>query len=602
MSADGIVLGVDFGTSNTAATLLWPDGRVRPVLFDGSPLLPSAVCADGGTLLVGRDALQTARANPAGVEPYPKQRIDDGSVLLSDVEYPVVDLIAAVLGRVVDEARRVAGGPPGRMVLAHPAGWGNRRREILRSAAVAAGVPSVDLVVEPVAAAAYFVGVAGSRLPAGSVALVYDLGAGTFDASVVRRTADGFDVLGTEGLVGAGGLDLDAAIIAYLTAVFGSRDPGTWRRLTHPGSEPDLRLRRQLWDDVRTAKESLSRRTSARITLPLVDEDVPLGREQLDALARPLLERTITASRAALGGAGVTPADLAGVYLVGGASRYPLVATLLHQSFALTPTAIEQPELAVAEGAIRPTGQLADLPAGEPPTPVRTRSRRLPRMSRRATTLAAGVAVVLVSAAMALVFNPVGEPHRAGGGDRLLAGAGAVTAGAVPSTPTAAPTPVPTPSRSVAPGVDPCVVGRWRMTRWDERNVGLFGTDVDLKLLTPGRGEVNYGPTGTGWTDHRRGVTTGGTARGRSYRVTHTGTIRFTYLTIGDKLTHTDGRPRGTTVWKIDGSQRDRKAMGWDDSGPPSTYDCTAELLRVAGESSTMEYRRISDQALPVPR
>src|SRR5256714_14511025 len=106
-------LGVDFGTSNTVAVLRWPDGRVRPLLFDGSPLLPSAVYAEpGGQFVVGRDAVHSARMDPGRFEPNPKRRIDDGSVLLGDREGPTVDLIAAVLAVVAEEAERTAGERP----------------------------------------------------------------------------------------------------------------------------------------------------------------------------------------------------------------------------------------------------------------------------------------------------------------------------------------------------------------------------------------------------------------------------------------------------------------------------------------------------------
>ena len=82
-------LGVDFGTSTTVAVLAWPDGAVKPLVFDGSELLPSAVCLDGdGTLLVGRDAIHAARSKPEGFEPNPKRCVDDGAVLLSEVEEP----------------------------------------------------------------------------------------------------------------------------------------------------------------------------------------------------------------------------------------------------------------------------------------------------------------------------------------------------------------------------------------------------------------------------------------------------------------------------------------------------------------------------------
>ena len=103
------VLGIDFGTSNTVAMVRTPDARMRPLLFDGSPLLPSALYFNtDGKVLVGRDAERNARLDPARFEPNPKRRIDDGLVLLGDHEFAVVDLIAGVLARVAEEWHRAA--------------------------------------------------------------------------------------------------------------------------------------------------------------------------------------------------------------------------------------------------------------------------------------------------------------------------------------------------------------------------------------------------------------------------------------------------------------------------------------------------------------
>src|SRR5437762_3849586 len=137
MPASGFALGVDFGTSNTVAVLRSSDGRARSLLVDGSPLLPSAVYADpGGSLLVGRDAIHSARLDPARFEPNPKRRIDDHSVLLGDRELPVVDLVAAVLVRIAEEARRTTGGAvPDPVTMTCPAGWGPTRRGLLCAAA-----------------------------------------------------------------------------------------------------------------------------------------------------------------------------------------------------------------------------------------------------------------------------------------------------------------------------------------------------------------------------------------------------------------------------------------------------------------------------------
>ena len=110
--AGGFLLGVDLGTSSTVAVLRWPDGHTRPLLFDGAELLPSAVFVDAaGVPSVGRDAVRAGRADPGRYEPNPKRRIDEETVLLG-VSVPVVELLAAVLRRVADEAVRVAGELP----------------------------------------------------------------------------------------------------------------------------------------------------------------------------------------------------------------------------------------------------------------------------------------------------------------------------------------------------------------------------------------------------------------------------------------------------------------------------------------------------------
>jgi molecular chaperone DnaK (HSP70) len=350
--AAGFALGVDFGTSNTVAVLRWPDGRARPLLVDGSPLVPSAVYADpGGTLLVGRDAIHSARLDPARFEPNPKRRIDDQSVLLGDRELPVVDLVAAVLLRVAEEARRTTGGAPlDPVTLTCPAAWGPTRRGVLTAAAAMAGWTRVRLVEEPVAAATYFTNVLGRQVPIGSVVVVHDFGAGTFDVSVVARTGSGFDVLAVDGRSDIGGLDIDAGIVNYLGQRYATTPE--WQRLTHPSTVEERRHRRMLWDDVRVAKERLSRAARADIAVPLVGADLHLTRDELETLARPVLEQTVRVTEGALRWARLAEGRLAGVFLVGGASRIPLVATLLHRALGEPPLAIEQPEMVVAEGSL----------------------------------------------------------------------------------------------------------------------------------------------------------------------------------------------------------------------------------------------------------
>ncbi len=152
-AAEGFALGVDLGTSHTVAVLRWPDGRSRPLLFDGVPLLPSAVYLDpNGALHVGRDALRMAALDPARLEPNPKRRIDEATVLLGVQEVSTVDILAAVLATVARAAVEAVGFLH-RAVLTYPASWGPARRAVLAGAAAKAGWPPPWLVPEPVAAA-----------------------------------------------------------------------------------------------------------------------------------------------------------------------------------------------------------------------------------------------------------------------------------------------------------------------------------------------------------------------------------------------------------------------------------------------------------------
>jgi len=360
-------LGVDFGTSSTVAMLRWPDGRVKPLLFEGSPLLPSAVFApDQGPLVVGSDALHHGRFEPSQLEPNPKRLIDDEGLLLGSREVSVQELFTAVLRHVAVEAARVTGGIAPTTALAYPAGWGTVRRGALIDAAQAAGLGAVTLVPEPVAAADYFTRVLNRDVPLGQALVVYDLGAGTFDSSAVRRVDSGFEVAAVDGLDDLGGLDLDAAIVKWLREGPAAGRDEQWNRLENPSTPDDRRQRRMLWDDVRIAKEMLSRAPAVLVRLPALDLEIQLTRDEFEAAVQPLLARTVRTTSALIRYANLTQESIAGLLLVGGASRVPLVATLLHRSLNIAPVATEQPELIVAEGALQsvaPQPQMAHGPA-----------------------------------------------------------------------------------------------------------------------------------------------------------------------------------------------------------------------------------------------
>ncbi|MCC3764031.1 Hsp70 family protein [Glycomyces sp. TRM65418] len=346
----GTSLGVDFGTSHTIAVVRRADGSLRPLLFDGAPLMPSAVCADAdGGLLVGRDAVHAGRRHPERFEPNPKRLIDRPSTLLGVREFPIADLIAAVLHAVAEECRRVVG-RPSQVTLTVPAEWGPGRRQVVEDAAARAGLGRVRLVPEPVAAATYYAESLKHRMAVGSSIVVYDLGAGTFDASVVRRTDDGFTTVALDGRSDLGGLDIDAALVEHLGRTYGDREG--WKRLMRPTTLEERRHFLDFQGEIRGAKERLSRHQQSDFAIPLLGVEAHLTRTELEAVARPHLERTIEVTQAVIRAAGLDVAASAGVFLVGGASRMPLVATMLHRALGSAPTVLDQPEIVVAEGSV----------------------------------------------------------------------------------------------------------------------------------------------------------------------------------------------------------------------------------------------------------
>ncbi|WP_199433591.1 Hsp70 family protein [Qaidamihabitans albus] len=348
------ILSVDLGTSNTVAVLSAHGRPPRVVEVDGSATMPSAVFADeDGTLMIGRDAERRARLDPTRFEPNPKRRVDEQTLLLGDDVVPVNEALAAVLRRVLEETSRQLGGePPDEVRLTHPAQWGPVRRNVLLSAARLAGMGNaISLVPEPVAAAAHFASFPGKALAQGQALAVYDLGAGTFDVAVVGAAQNGFTVLAEDGLPDLGGLDVDQALLVHVGREVSHSDPQRWQRLLRPESTADRRTRRSLQEDVKAAKEALSRHPQTEVPMPEPFSDVLVTRAELEALVRPAMLRSVELLSRTVRSAGLTPDRLAGIYLVGGSSRLPLVGTMIAEKLGVVPASLDQPETAVALGA-----------------------------------------------------------------------------------------------------------------------------------------------------------------------------------------------------------------------------------------------------------
>nr|WP_246300439.1 type VII secretion-associated protein [Actinopolyspora biskrensis] len=369
-------VAVDFGTSSTCTVASLGGGEPHVVVIDGQPLVSSAVfAAEDGTLFVGQEAERQAAVDPARFEPHPKRRIDEGELLLGETVLTVGDAVRAVLTRVVDEARRYAGGAGvDLLVLTHPADWGAVRTDRLRRAA--GGMASeVVLVPEPVGAAVFHS--AGYGLPDGAALAVLDLGGGTVDASLVRRSGDAFRVLATRGEPDFGGADIDQALLEHIGGVVESSDPEAWRQLVEGRDMADRRRRRVLRQDVRGAKETLSRHSYTDVPLPPPFSDAHVTRSDLESLIVDSLGDVAELVREVLREGGVTEGERAGVFLVGGSSRVPMVARLIHERTGTVPTTLDQPETVVARGALRAVRadpghgrtRASRTPGGEPKGP-----------------------------------------------------------------------------------------------------------------------------------------------------------------------------------------------------------------------------------------
>lgn len=354
-------LGIDLGTTYTAAAIV-EEGRASIVsLGNRAPVVPTVVfLRDDDTILTGDAANRRGLSEPGRVAREFKRRVGDPTpLLLGGSPMSAQSLMAKMLRWTVDQVVQFQGSAPEHVTITHPANWGPFKLDLLHQAIRMADLEDCTVVTEPEAAAVYYAST--ERVAVGDVVAVYDLGGGTFDAAVLRKTEAGFELLGQpEGIEHLGGIDIDEAVFAHVAASLkGALD----------GLDPDdpaviagvARLRAECVE----AKEALSTDNEAVIPvlLPGVQAEVTIKRDEFEAKIRPLLADTIQALRRALRSAGVEPADLRAVVLVGGSSRIPLVARMVSEELG-RPVAVDvHPKQAIALGAA-----LAGL---APSTPVR---------------------------------------------------------------------------------------------------------------------------------------------------------------------------------------------------------------------------------------
>ncbi|MDG4822726.1 Hsp70 family protein [Asanoa sp. WMMD1127] len=348
-------LGVDLGTTFTAAAT-WRTGHAEIAsLGSRAAAVPSVVLLrEDETFLTGEPANRRGLTEPHRVAREFKRRFGDTTpILLGGVPYSAEALMGRLLRWTLDEVASREGGAPRAITVSHPANWGPYKTDLLRQAVRLSGIEEpVSFITEPEAAAVFYA--SQQRIDPGAVVAVYDLGGGTFDAAVLRKTAQGFEILGQpEGIERLGGIDFDAAVFHHVAQALG----GKLAELDEDDPTAIAAVAR-LREECVAAKEALSADTdvSIPVLLPTISTEIRLTRGELEAMVRPALYGSIEALRRAVRSAGVEPEQLHSVLLVGGSSRMPIVAQLVAAELN-RPVAVDaHPKHAVALGAARLAG------------------------------------------------------------------------------------------------------------------------------------------------------------------------------------------------------------------------------------------------------
>ncbi|MBL7488859.1 Hsp70 family protein [Frankia sp. AgB1.9] len=368
------MLAIDVGTSFTTAAVLGGRdgpgvvGRPEIVEIEHSRYLPSVVVLDeDGTLVTGQSATALSGLLPERTERLPKRAlVATDQVRLGATTVDTAELVAALITRVLGEARRRFGGPPpDQVVFTHPARWGEDELARLRLAASKAGVANTVFVPEPVAAAVWHAH--QHDVPVGAHVAVYDFGGGTFDTAVLTRTPDGFVVLGRPGGdPHLGGEDLDEALHELVAAHASEAQPQAWERLWAGTGRAARRSQNLLRRDLTTAKEHLSRSPSATVLPPEFDDGIRITRPEFEDAVGDRLRATVAELVATVRGAGLVPGDLAAVYLTGGSSAVPMVSQLLTEELGTLPVATDDPKTVVVLGALlaQPTASATQAEQG----------------------------------------------------------------------------------------------------------------------------------------------------------------------------------------------------------------------------------------------
>jgi len=340
----GAIIGIDLGTTNSEVAVI-RDGRPEIIPVDGEPIMPSCVGLDNqGDLLVGRTAKnQMAAAPEATILSIKRKMGQTERVAMGDRFFSPEEIASLILARLKTAAESHLGESVAEAVITVPAYFDDAQRKATQNAGKLAGLDVRRIINEPTAAAlAYDADQTSDR-----TVLVYDLGGGTFDASLVVVRDGVVEVKASHGDTHLGGDDFDHLLMEHVDRIFFEQ------HAVHPLA--DLKAKNRLWAAVEKAKRELSDVPYTRIREEyLIGDlhlDVEIERSAYENMIRPLLRKTMDSVHRCFKDALMLPGALDKVILVGGASRTPLVAELVKKEINIEPRHEIHPDLIVAMGA-----------------------------------------------------------------------------------------------------------------------------------------------------------------------------------------------------------------------------------------------------------
>ena len=355
------IVGIDLGTTNSEIAII-QDGKPVVLEENGSCMLPSVIGLDSsGQMLIGQPARNQAAALPDRTIKSIKRKMGrDITVELGDQSFTPQEVSAIILRSLKQRAETAIDGPVSKAVITVPAYFDDNQRQATKAAGELAGLEVVRIINEPTAAALTY----SPNSTEQETLLVYDLGGGTFDVSIVRVERGVVEVLASHGDTQLGGDDVDRAILDHVCDTFKKKKRVDLRH--------DRVSRARVLNAVETAKKELSSEVSVKIQEEFIAErkgvaqhlDMVLERSGVDELVFPLLEKTLHCVDRALEDANLTADEIDKVVLVGGATRMPLVRDLLEGRLQKDVHTEVEPDLCVAMGAAIQAGLINGMDLG----------------------------------------------------------------------------------------------------------------------------------------------------------------------------------------------------------------------------------------------